>query len=92
MARYTKWSEEFDAIQYGPATDEKFLEEFQDDVSDFLDDNLFISGDGRDIEIDTLDGEVLTATEGDWIVRSGTTGEIAVVKPDEFARDYHPAL
>jgi hypothetical protein len=76
-----------EALQYGPETNGKVLQEFQDDIADFMGTNITTVGDK--IEIATLEG-VITASFGDWIIK-GVHGEFYPCKPDIFAQTYEIA-
>jgi hypothetical protein len=59
-------------------------DESQDNVADFMDANIAVSGDA--ILIGTLEGEMM-ATPGDWIIK-GIKGEFYPCKPEIFAATY----
>lgn len=59
-------------------------DESQDNVADFMDANIEVSGDA--ILIGTLEGEMM-ATPGDWIIK-GIKGEFYPCKPEIFAATY----
>ena len=56
-------------------------DESQDNVADFMDANIAVSGEA--ILIGTLEGEMM-ATPGDWIIK-GIKGEFYPCKPEIFA-------
>ena len=59
-------------------------DESQDNVADFMDANIAVSGEA--ILIGTLEGEMM-ATPGDWIIK-GIKGEFYPCKPEIFAATY----
>lgn len=87
MPMFRKKPVVIEAVQYGPETPEKVLEEFQDDIADFIGDDVCVCGDC--IQIDTLEG-VMEASPGDWIIK-GVMGEFYPCKPDVFAATYEAA-
>lgn len=86
MAYFRKKPVVIEAVQYGPETGKKVLQEFQDDVADFLGSNIEIVG--NQIVIPTLEGDHL-ASPGDFIIR-GVKGEFYPCKPDIFDMTYEP--
>jgi len=76
-----------EAIHYQWNEPDKFMDEVQDDICDFIGGNLTVVGD--EIEITTLEG-IMTASRGDWIIK-GVKGEFYPCKPDIFEATYEPA-
>lgn len=84
MPRFRHKPTEVEAIQYSWEDLTKFKEEAQDDVADFMGQNIVVVGDH--IQIETPEG-VLEASPGDWIIK-GVNGEFYPCKPDVFEKSY----
>lgn len=84
MPKFRKKPVVIEAVRYGPETESKSLDEFQDDIADFVDANIDITGD--QIIIQTLEGDMY-ASPGDWVIK-GVKGEFYPCKPDIFAATY----
>lgn len=84
MARYRKKPVVIEAVQYAWNEPDTFMEEVQDDIADFVGENVSIIG--SDIVIETLEGS-MTASPGDWIIK-GVAGEFYPCKPDIFEATY----
>lgn len=83
--KYRKKPIVVEAIQYQwPDSDRGAMMVAQDDVADFMSQNIVITSDC--IEIETLEG-VMTAQRGDWIIK-GVKGEFYPCKPDIFEATY----
>lgn len=83
MSKFRKKPVVIEAIQYC-WSGEKFAEEAQDEIADFIGKNITVCG--EDIEIETLEG-TMTARRNDWIIK-GVNGEFYPCKPDIFAKTY----
>lgn len=84
MAEFRKKPVVIEAMQYAFDDETRFAEEAQDDIADFMDANIVVSGDC--IIIPTLEGDML-ASPGDWIIK-GVKGEFYPCKPDIFEATY----
>lgn len=85
MPKFRKLPVVIEAIHYDWDDNEKCADEAQDEIADFMDDNIVIDSDD-DIEIETLEG-TMYAKKGDYIIK-GVNGEFYPCKPDIFAKTY----
>jgi uncharacterized protein YeeX (DUF496 family) len=84
MTKYRKLPVVIEAELYNIQGNETELEEAQDRIADFIEENISIVG--HDIIIETLEGD-MTATIGDYIIK-GVNGEFYPCKPDIFEKTY----
>lgn len=83
-AKFRKRPLVIEAIQYIFDGTTRFADEAQDDIADFMGQNIVVVGDN--IEIQTPEGPIY-ASPGDWIIR-GVAGEFYPCKPDIFTATY----
>lgn len=85
MPKFRKLPVVIEAIHYDWDDNEKCADEAQDEIADFMDDNIVIDSDD-DIEIETLEG-TMYAKKGDYIIK-GVNGEFYPCKSDIFHKTY----
>ena len=83
IKKYRKKPIVIEAIHYQPKDDEP-IELIQDEIADFIGENIAIVG--EQIQIETLEGEIY-ASIGDYIIK-GINGEFYPCKPDIFEKTY----
>lgn len=84
MKTYRKKPIVIEAELYDIQGDEVDIEQSQDRIADFMDENIELSGDY--ITIKTLEGD-MHASVGDYIIK-GVNGEFYPCKPDVFEKSY----
>lgn len=84
IKKYRKKPIVIEAIQYKMSDDDVSIEQVQDRIADFMEENIEIIG--NKITIKTIEGEMI-AKEGDYIIK-GINGEFYPCKSAIFEKTY----
>lgn len=87
MSKYRKKPVEIEAVQFWPEGTREELDAMLQHLEGCTDWHMD-GGDGANIVIPTLEGDMLAAP-GDWIIK-GVKGEFYPCKPDIFEATYEP--